>query len=88
MFGLSAGSGIVMYAHIKELVPKAMVGMALTGINFFSMLGGGFFLHLMGWVIGHSGQEQLQPEAYRSAFLLGTIGLAAAFCIYLKTERR
>ncbi|RLA83776.1 MAG: hypothetical protein DRG31_05755 [Deltaproteobacteria bacterium] len=38
VFGLSAGSGMVMYAHIEELVPKAMAG-ALTGINLFSMLG-------------------------------------------------
>ncbi len=86
-FGLSAGAGIVMYAHIKELMPKAMTGVALTGVNLFTMLGGGFFLHFMGWVLEQSGGRQtLPPEAYRTTFLLGVGGIMSAFCLYLFTK--
>ncbi len=34
-----------MYAHIKEQVPRANAGLAMTGINFFTMAGvAGVFL--------------------------------------------
>ena len=86
-FGLSSGAGIVMYAHIKELMPGAMTGVALTGVNLFTMLGGGFFLHLMGWVLERlSGGGPVGPEAYRAAFLIGVAGLVAAFSLYIRTR--
>ncbi|RLA93618.1 MAG: thiamine biosynthesis protein ThiF, partial [Deltaproteobacteria bacterium] len=86
-FGLSSGAGIVMYAHIKELMPGAMTGVALTGVNLFTMLGGGFFLHLMGWVLERlSGGGPVGPEAYRAAFLIGVAGLVVAFSLYIRTR--
>ena len=87
IFGLSSGAGIVMYAHIKEVMPGAMTGVALTGVNLFTMLGGGFFLHLMGWVLEHlSGGGPVGPEAYRTSFLIGVAGLVVAFSLYIKTR--
>ena len=32
-----------MYPHIKELVPPEMSGAAMTGINFFTMIGPALF---------------------------------------------
>ncbi|RLB40802.1 MAG: hypothetical protein DRH12_09495, partial [Deltaproteobacteria bacterium] len=76
-------------AHIKELMPKAMTGVALTGVNLFTMLGGGFFLHFMGWVLEQlGGRQTLPPEAYRTTFLLGVTGIFAAFTLYSKSEER
>jgi len=88
-FGFFSGAGIVMYAHIKELMPKAMTGVALTGVNLFTMLGGGFFLHLMGWVLERlSGGDRVGPEAYKVAFLLGVAGLVLAFSLYIMTKEK
>jgi len=50
-FGLVSGSGQVMYAHIKEQVPRANAGLAMTGINFFTMAGVAVFLQGMGHVM-------------------------------------
>jgi len=50
-FGLASGSGQVMYAHIKEQVPRANAGLAMTGINFFTMAGVAVFLQGMGHVM-------------------------------------
>lgn len=88
-FGFFSGTGIVMYAHIKELMPKAMTGVALTGVNLFTMLGGGFFLHLLGWILERlSGGNHIGPEAYRVAFLLGVAGLVIAFSLYIMTKEK
>ncbi|MGD9061124.1 MAG: MFS transporter, partial [Desulfobacterales bacterium] len=38
-FGLASSGGMLMYPHIKDLMPQAMAGAAMTGINFFNMLG-------------------------------------------------
>jgi sugar phosphate permease len=50
-FGLASGSGQVMYAHIKEQVPRANAGLAMTGINFFTMAGVAVFLQGLGHVM-------------------------------------
>jgi sugar phosphate permease len=46
--GFSTASGQLMYAHIKELFPSDMTGTALTGINFFTMIGPAVFLQGLG----------------------------------------
>lgn len=85
--GLSSAFGQVMYAHIKDLVPAPMTGMALTGINLFTMLGAASFLQGLGWVVdrwiqgGGSGQE-----AYTAAFLSAFAGVAVALLLYLFTR--
>ena len=59
----------------------------MTGVNLFTMLGGGFFLHLMGWVLERlSGGGPVGPEAYRAAFLIGVAGLVVAFSLYIRTR--
>ena len=70
-FGLSSGSGQIMYAHIKERMPPENAGAAMTGINFFTMTGVAFFLHGLGWAIKAFYPEgSLAPEVFRMAFVL------------------
>ena len=37
-----------MYAHIKERMPVELAGTAMTGINFFTMIGVAVFLQGLG----------------------------------------
>ncbi len=70
-FGFSSGAGQIMYTHIKELMPHENAGAAMTGINFFTMIGVAFFLHGLGWAIKEFYPEgALAPEAFRMAFLI------------------
>jgi sugar phosphate permease len=82
-FGFFSGAGQIMYAHIKERMPIEKAGLAMTGINFFTMTGVAFFLHGLGWAIQkvHRG-EILAPEAFRMAFVLFGGCLAAAVLLY------
>lgn len=47
-FGIISSSGAVMYAHIKERMPSEQAGAAMTGINFFTMVGVAVFLQGLG----------------------------------------
>jgi len=85
--GLFAGIGNVVYAHIKGVMPIEMAGMALTGINFFTMLGVGAHIHMMGWVLQCVPVEkQAGLEGYQAAFSPAFIGLAAATFLYFFTR--
>ena len=85
MFALGfAGSfGQVVYAHIKELMPREMAGRAMAGINFFVFVGAGVFLHGLGTVLERSGSGGLAggPD-YVSAFMLCFAALLLATVLY------
>lgn len=57
-FGLASSSGQVMYAHIKEQVPSENAGLAMTGINFFTMAGVAVFLQGLGSIM-----KMIYPDA-------------------------
>lgn len=59
-FGLFNATGLLMYPHIKELMPSEMSGAAMTGINFFTMIGPAVFLQGLGYLM-----QALYPEASR-----------------------
>ena len=59
-FGLASASGMHVYAHIKALVPKDMAGAAMSGTNFFTMMGPAVFLQGLGIAM-----QGLYPEASR-----------------------
>ncbi len=85
--GISSAFGQVMYAHIKDLVPNPMTGMALTGINLFTMLGAACFLQGLGWVVDRWAQAGGSGlEAYSAAFLSTFGGVATALLLYLFTR--
>ncbi len=85
--GLSSAFGQVMYAHIKDMVPGPMTGMALTGINLFTMLGAASFLQGLGWVVDRWAQGGgSSQEAFTAAFLSAFGGVALALLLYLFTK--
>jgi hypothetical protein len=79
--------GALMYVQMKEIMPLRMAGMAMTGLNFFTMVGAAFFLHGLGGLM-HS----LYPEASRSlpafhaAFLLCAAFMAGVSVVYIFTQ--
>ena len=84
-FGFFRTTGLLMYSQIKELVPLGMAGMAMTGVNFFTMVGSAAFLQGFGNLMqALYPQASRGPEAFRvvlllcSAFLLSVVFLYAA----------
>jgi predicted MFS family arabinose efflux permease len=89
MLGLSSGFGMVMYAHIKERMPPEMAGLAISGVNLFTMLGGAAFLQGMGWVLDqHAAGGALGSDGFQAAFLMGFAGVVGALCLYLFTREQ
>jgi sugar phosphate permease len=76
--GLIRASGLLMYVHIRESMPMEMAGTAMTGINFFTMIGPAFFLQGLGMLM-----QAAYPETSRGqeAFTLSL--LLCAFCYLL-----
>ncbi len=70
-FGFFNSAGLLMYPHIKDLVPADMSGAAMTGINFFTMIGPAVFLQGLGTLM-----QTLYPNASR-----GTGAFSAAFMV-------
>jgi MFS family permease len=81
--GICRSSGMLMYAHIKELMPANMAGTAMTGINFFTMIGPAFLLQGIGLLMqALYPQNSRGPEAFRAAFLLCAICLLVVILLY------
>jgi hypothetical protein len=78
-----------VYAHIKALVPKDMAGAAMSGTNFFTMMGPAVFLQGLGIAM-----QSLYPEASRGPDAFGTALLICAACqaaigiLYLLTRSK
>jgi MFS family permease len=86
-FGFSNGFGPVSYAHIREIMPEEMSGTAMAGINFFSILGGGVFIHGLGAVIERMAPDlSVSAEAYRNAFMICFWALCCALALYIITR--
>ncbi len=83
-FGFFGSSGGLMYAHIKERMPAELAGTAMTGINFFTMIGVGVFLQGLGSMMQffHPG-ESLGAAAFTEAFLFCAACLLIAAVFYL-----
>jgi len=86
-FGLFRSTGLLMYTQIKEVMPIYMAGTAMTGINFFTMIGPALFLHglgtLMQTLYPHASRG---PEAFTAAFLLCSACLAGITVTFLFTK--
>ena len=79
--------GALMYVQVKEIMPLRMAGTAMTGVNFFTMVGAAFFLQAVGDFM-----QSLYPEASRSlpafhtAFLLCAAFMASVTILYVLTK--
>jgi MFS family permease len=79
--------GQVMYGHIKDLMPKEMSGTAMAGINFFTVMGAGVFIHLLGGIMEHMSPGMTTGgDAYRTSFLFCFGALIIAVAVYLTTR--
>ncbi len=88
-FGLASASGMHVYAHIKALVPKEMAGAAMSGTNFFTMMGPAVFLQGLGVAMqGLYPEASRGPEAFGTALLICLVCQAAIGGLYIFTRSR
>jgi sugar phosphate permease len=83
--GFLNSSNMIMYANIKELLPIAISGTAMSAVNFFTMAGAGFFQHVMGIIIEKFSfyQGQLPTEAFSLSFGLCFFAAAIGAISYI-----
>jgi sugar phosphate permease len=85
-FGFFSSSGGIMYAHIKERMPAKHAATAMTGVNFFTMVGVVVFLQGLGTVMHFLfPQASLGAAAFKGAFLICSACLAVTVVCYLFT---
>jgi len=77
-FGFVRATGLLMYVHIKESMPLEMAGTAMTGINFFTMIGPALFLQGLGIFM-----QSLYPESSRGVEAFTASFLVCACCFLL-----
>jgi len=86
-FGLFTGGGNLIYPHIKELMPHDMSGAAMTGINFFTMIGPAVFLQGLGSMMQtlypHASRG---PDAFSTAFQLCVGCMVVVAVLYFFTK--
>jgi sugar phosphate permease len=88
-FGFFNGSGLLMYPHIKEMMPNEMAGVAMSGINFFNMIGPAVFLQGLGNLMQAFYPEASRgPEAFNTAFIVCSVCMAAATVLYFFTAEK
>ncbi|MFO7600515.1 MAG: MFS transporter [Candidatus Desulfacyla sp.] len=86
-FGLIRASGLLMYVHIRESMPIEMAGTAMSGINFFTMIGPAFFLQGLGMFMQALYPEASRgPEAFTASFILCACCCLLAGLLYLFTR--
>ncbi|MDZ7699743.1 MAG: MFS transporter [Deltaproteobacteria bacterium] len=84
LIGFFASLNQVSYAHIKELMPADMSGTAMAGINFFTMFGGGAFMHGLGGIMKSMGEGA--SGIYSTAFVICGCALFINVGLYLTTR--
>ncbi|OPY89254.1 MAG: putative sulfoacetate transporter SauU [Syntrophaceae bacterium PtaU1.Bin231] len=87
LFGFFGSTGGVLYAHVKELMPLTMVATALTGMNFFVMLGAAIFIQGLGGMMQYLyPTASLSHAAFHAAFLVCALLLFLAGIGYVFTR--
>jgi sugar phosphate permease len=86
-FGFFRMTGALMYAQIKELMPLEMAGTAMTGINFFTMIGPAVFLQGLGTLMQTVYPAEARgEEAFALALLVCAASLACICFTYALTR--
>ena len=82
-FGFFTSAGQVMYAHIKERVPLERAGTAMTGVNFFTMVGVAVYLQGLGSLMQYLYRgASLSAPAFRAAFFFCAACLVLTVVLY------
>lgn len=80
----------ITYSHIREIMPSKMSGTAMTGINFFIMMGAGLFVHALGVIVEIMTTRipdiSNEGQAYGTAFLICSMAFLAALVLYITTR--
>jgi nitrate/nitrite transporter NarK len=88
LIGMLSSLGQVAWPHIRDLMPGRMSGMAMSGVNFFNILGAAAFIHGTGWLLeraaGPAGARG--PAQYRTAFLAVAAVVSVALALYAFTR--
>ena len=85
--GAVNSTGGIMYSHIKERMPLSMAGTAMSGINFFTMIGPAVFLQALTGLMQHyHPSAPLGMPAFTSMFRFCALCLAAVGGLYLLTR--
>jgi sugar phosphate permease len=88
-FGFFRATQLLMFAQVKDLVPLSVAGMAMTGINFFSMMGSAAFLQGLGHLMqALYPQASRGPDAFRAALLLCSAILLSVCILYALTREK
>lgn len=83
LLGLVNSTGGIMYSHIKERMPPENAGMAMTGINFFTMIGPAVFLQGLGiFMQACFPSASLGAAAFDAAFTMCAVCLLLAAGLY------
>jgi len=87
LLGFSNSFTQISYAHIREIMPEEMSGTAMAGVNFFTMMGGGVFIHGIGCVIE---EVMMSPsgagQAYQMGFMICFLAFVASLLLYATTR--
>jgi sugar phosphate permease len=85
--GFLTSSGQIMYAHIKERMTINRAGAAMTGINFFTMVGVAFFLQVLGNTMQYLFPDSsFGSSAFEYAFYFCSAALLLAGILYTFTR--
>jgi MFS family permease len=82
LVGVVNGSGQIMYAHIKELVPRRYTATGMTGVNLFTMLGPAAMMQITGLMVAAEPSGLGGPAAFQPTWWLMVACLAAAGAAY------
>lgn len=87
VYGLTGGSGALMFAHCKDLFPLPMAATVMTSVNFFSFLSVAGLQQVLGAVIGAGGARLgFAPGPFHLAFGLCIGAVVLALISYLFTQ--
>ena len=87
--GFFNAAGLLMYPHIKEMMPLEMAGVAMTGVNFFNMIGPAVFLQGLGSLMQTLYPAASRgPQAFNTAFIVCSVGLVIATTLYFFTAEK
>jgi sugar phosphate permease len=82
--GLAVSSGVMIYPIIRSMFPVAIVGTALTSLNFYVLMGAAVTQQVMGIIVGSYGNigGGLTDAALHAAFLFPVAGLVLSIILY------
>jgi MFS family permease len=91
--GFASGCMVISFAFVKESVPARLAGTASGVVNMGAMTGAMLLQPLIGWILEKSWSGDIagavpiyEAAAYRRAFVLALVWLAASFIAALATR--